>query len=52
MDVDQLIAAVYKRECIWDKRKKEYANRNVVEKAWKEISIEMKVEGKFSFNNG
>ena len=49
MDVEQLIAAVFKRPLIWDKRMKEYANRNLVDKAWKEISKEMNSEGKFHF---
>ena len=51
MDVDQLIAAVFTKPLIWDKRMKEYANRNLVDKAWKEISKEMDSEGKFHFFN-
>ena len=49
MDTEILIAEVFKRPCIWDKRIKEYANRNIVDRAWKEISKEMSVEVKFFF---
>ena len=49
MDTEILIAEVFKRPCIWDKRIKEYANRNIVDGAWKEISKEMSVEGKLFF---
>ena len=45
MDADKLIADVFKRPAIWDKRRHEHANRNVLDKAWKEISNEMNVEG-------
>ena len=31
MDVDQLIAALFKRNAIWDKRDKLYSNRVVTE---------------------
>ena len=48
MDVDKLIVAVFKRPTIWDKRTKQYANRNLVDKAWKEISEEVGIEGKLS----
>ncbi|XP_012946166.1 uncharacterized protein LOC106013889 [Aplysia californica] len=45
MDVEVLIACVYKRSPIWDKRHKLHANRNVIDKLWTEIAAEMKCEG-------
>jgi hypothetical protein len=47
IDGDQLIALVFERQAIWDKRAKQHSNRNYVEKCWKEISIEMKIDGKY-----
>jgi hypothetical protein len=46
---DQLIALVFETQAIWDRRAKQHSNRNYVEKCWKEISIEMKIDGKCSF---
>ena len=48
MDVDTLIAAVYNKPTIWDKRRKDHANRNSVEIAWKAISQELNVDDKFA----
>jgi hypothetical protein len=45
IDSEQLIACVYERRAIWDKRFKEHSNRIYVEKCWKDISLEMKIEG-------
>ncbi|XP_012946492.1 uncharacterized protein LOC106014033 [Aplysia californica] len=42
MDVESLISAVLKKPAIWDKRGKDHANRNVVKRAWKDISKELK----------
>ncbi|XP_050311195.1 uncharacterized protein LOC126746843 [Anthonomus grandis grandis] len=42
MDVEILIASVYKKCPIWDKKSKLHSNRNVVDKCWKEIAEEMK----------
>ena len=47
MDNEVLIAAVYNRSSIWDKRDKYHSNRIVVENCWKEISAEMKEDGKY-----
>lgn len=47
MDKDLLIAAVFEKTPIWDKRHKLHSNRNVVDKYWKEISVEMKEDGKY-----
>lgn len=43
-DKDILISKVFLKSVIWDKRLKGHANRNVVDKAWKEIAAEMGVE--------
>ena len=40
-----MIVAVFKRPTKWDKRTKQYANRNLVDKASKEISEEVGIEG-------
>ena len=50
MDVDALISAVFHHSAILDKRKKEHANRVVLDNAWKDISRQMNVEGKFEFS--
>ncbi|CAH1959449.1 unnamed protein product [Acanthoscelides obtectus] len=42
MDIDKLIALVYKQCPIWDKKDKQHSNRNVVDKCWKEIAGEMR----------
>ncbi|CAH1990964.1 unnamed protein product [Acanthoscelides obtectus] len=42
MDKELLIAAVFERTAIWNKRDKLHSNRNVVDRYWKEISIEIK----------
>ncbi|XP_050315311.1 uncharacterized protein LOC126749663 [Anthonomus grandis grandis] len=42
MDIEILIASVYKKCPIWDKKSKLHSNRNVVDKCWKEIAEEMK----------
>ncbi|CAH0401932.1 unnamed protein product [Chilo suppressalis] len=44
MDVDNevLIALVFDKELLWDKRNKFHSNRNVTNKCWKEICLEMK----------
>lgn len=49
MDIDILIAAVFKRSALWDKRLKSHSNRNVTQHLWNEIAAEMKVDGKFSY---
>ncbi|CAG9822198.1 unnamed protein product [Phaedon cochleariae] len=41
MDIEVLIAAVFKRTPIWDKRHKLHSNRNSVDRYWKEISNEI-----------
>jgi hypothetical protein len=46
IDSEQLIACVYERRAIWDKRVKEHSNIIYLEKCWKDISLEMKIEGK------
>lgn len=48
MDIDNevLIALVFDKAPLWDKRNKFYSNRNVTDKLWKEISSEMKQDGK------
>lgn len=45
MDVETLIAAVYKRQPLWDKRNKQHANRNTTDRLWREIATEMNLEG-------
>ncbi|XP_064610707.1 uncharacterized protein LOC135474942 [Liolophura sinensis] len=42
MDVESLISAVFRKPAIWDKRRKDHANRNVVNRAWKEIREKLK----------
>ncbi|CAF4891549.1 unnamed protein product [Pieris macdunnoughi] len=44
MDLDNevLIALVFDKQCLWDKTHKFHSNRNVTDKCWKEISLEMK----------
>ncbi len=50
MDVETLISEVYLRPAIWDKNRNDHANRNVLDKVWKEISHEINLEGlKLSF---
>ena len=44
MDVELLIAKVYARQSVWDKWNKHYANRNVVDKLWAEISQELNMK--------
>ena len=46
MDIEVLIASVYQRRLIWDKRDKGHANRNIIDQLWKAISIEMGMDGK------
>ena len=46
MDTDTLISKVFVRPAIWDKRRKVYTNRAVVDNSWREISGEMEVPGK------
>ncbi|XP_045482789.1 uncharacterized protein LOC123686591 isoform X2 [Harmonia axyridis] len=45
MDIDALIAEVYKRSAIWNKNHKLHSNRNIVDKCWREISLEMNEDG-------
>lgn len=47
MDVDELIAQVFRKAPIWDKQLKLHANRMYVDKLWKDISLEMNIPGKF-----
>ncbi|CAB3261520.1 unnamed protein product [Arctia plantaginis] len=45
MDVENnevLIAMVFDRPALWDKKSKFYSSRKVVDRCWKEISLEMK----------
>ena len=49
MDVEALIAAVYKRSPIWDKANKLHANREKTDTLWKEISDELNFEGKGNY---
>ncbi|RUS69248.1 hypothetical protein EGW08_022991 [Elysia chlorotica] len=44
MDVDALIASVYKRSPIWDKRDKLYANRTASDKLWKQVAQELNID--------
>ncbi|RUS82551.1 hypothetical protein EGW08_009681, partial [Elysia chlorotica] len=44
MDVDTLIASVYERPPVWDKKHKLHRNRNVIDRLWQEISNEMQME--------
>ena len=44
MDTDALIAAVFSRTPIWDKQNKQHANRNTIDKLWKDIANEMQHE--------
>ncbi|XP_030751838.1 uncharacterized protein LOC115879266 [Sitophilus oryzae] len=41
MDKDLLIATVFEKTPVWDKKHKLHSNRTVVDKCWKEISVEM-----------
>ncbi|XP_068083480.1 uncharacterized protein [Anabrus simplex] len=41
MDSEVLIAAVYNKPSIWNRKDKYHSNRNVVEKCWKDISADM-----------
>ncbi|GFN77977.1 hypothetical protein PoB_000448300 [Plakobranchus ocellatus] len=52
MDVERLISAVFERPCIWDMRRNDHSNRNVTDKAWKDISKELNVEGGANNNTG
>lgn len=36
-NVVDLIAAVEKRPCLWDRRREDYKDRVVKEKAWREV---------------
>lgn len=49
VDTEVLISLVFERKAIWDKRKKEHANRYILGKQWKEIAAIMNVEGKYEF---
>lgn len=44
VDKDILISKVFLKNVIWDKRLKGYSNRNLVDKAWQEIAVEMGVD--------
>ncbi|CAK1594876.1 unnamed protein product [Parnassius mnemosyne] len=46
MDVDNevLIALVFDKQPLWDKRNKFHSNRHITDKCWKEISLEMKLD--------
>ncbi|XP_064116843.1 uncharacterized protein LOC135222639 [Macrobrachium nipponense] len=44
MDVENLITCVWQRPALWDKNDKMYANRNIVDKCWSEISGEMQYD--------
>ncbi|XP_066962169.1 uncharacterized protein [Macrobrachium rosenbergii] len=44
MDVENLITCVLQRPALWDKKDKMYANRNIVDKCWSEISGEMQYD--------
>ena len=46
MEVELLISKVFERAPLWDKRDKQHANRNVIDKLWKEVSKELDCEGK------
>ena len=48
MDVERLIAKVYARQPVWNKWSKHYANRNVVDRLWAEISQELNMMMIFS----
>ena len=45
MEVELLISKVFERAPLWDKRDKQHANRNVIDKLWKEVSKELDCEG-------
>lgn len=47
MDIDVLIAAVFKRTPISDKRHKLHSNQNAVDRYCKEIRKEMNYDGKY-----
>lgn len=51
MDVEMLIANVFRRSPLWDKRDKRHANRNTTDKLWREIANEMEIDGKFDKEN-
>ncbi|KFM57140.1 hypothetical protein X975_18390, partial [Stegodyphus mimosarum] len=44
MDVYSLISKIQKKRPIWDKRTKGHSSRNLVEKCWRTISCEMKID--------
>lgn len=46
MNIETLIAMVYERPPLWDKKNKLRGDRNVIDKFWRQISIEMKEDGK------
>lgn len=48
MDVEVLIAEVFKKPALWDKRNKYYSNRNTTERKWKEVAEKMTLEGKIN----
>ena len=49
MDAGQLISVVFKKKCLWDKKEKNYHNRDLKRRSWEEISEEMDITGKKSF---
>ncbi|KAG8196014.1 hypothetical protein JTE90_028984 [Oedothorax gibbosus] len=44
MDTELLISKIIVREAIWNKKNASHSNRNLVEKAWREISEEMEFD--------
>jgi len=43
---EELIAAVFKKRCLWDQQNNLYHNRQIVDKNWNEILNELNVDGK------
>lgn len=47
MDTEQLIHLVYERQSLWDQGSKNYHNRDVAKKLWKEIAEQTNSTSKF-----